>query len=454
MVLAGIQYLLLGLYLIVPVAAVFHALRRWRQGARSALAGILLTYLGGIGIGIVILLLNNRLMGGRIAALESMRLIYFIVSAMCLLRIVDRFLLRSIFHFMRIALDRHGRVKTPHQPRALLILIGQRTLMMGIVVAYVFSLMLTYRPKVVYDRVSPSMLRLDHVPVRFTAADRTRVAGWWIPARPEPAGTHGEAADQWGQRTVLLCHGVGAGKEHMLGLAWLLASRGYNVMAFDFRGHGGTGGNFISYGDRERQEVLAALAWVKANHPLQAQRVYGLGMNMGAAALLAAAAEPRGEQIDALVLYEPYARFQSLANHTAQRILPRGVAWVFERFSLPIASLHAGADLASFSPAEHASRIWPRPVLVVHGRGETFVPASEGIDLYHQAMFPKEQFWPSDTYLASRARLRRLADHHESIMLIHMFRDWLGTQHNLTSDPGAQYRTLKFLRAAEPVPVL
>ena len=57
-------------------------------------------------------------------------------------------------------------------------------------------------------------------------------------------------------------------------------------------------------------------------------------------------------------------------------------------------------------------------------------------------------------YIPARTRLRQLAGGHESIMLIHMFRDWLGTQHNVTSDTGAQYRTLKFLRSAEAAPVL
>ena len=454
MVLAGIQYLLLGLYLIIPVASIFHALKRRRNGARGAMVSIILTYLGGIALGIVIVLLNSRLMGGRMPAIEAVRLIYIIVAGMCLLRIIDRALLRGVFHFTRVPIDKLGRVRSPHHPRALLILLGQRALMMCIVVAYSFALLLTYRPKVVHDRVNPLVLKLDYVNASFTAADRTLVAGWWMPARSRPPGINDEAAGQWGRRTVLLCHGVGAGKEHMLGLAWLLANRGYNVMAFDFRGHGGTGGNFISYGDRERYEVLAALTWVKANHPGQAERVFGLGMNMGAAALLMAAGEPGGEQLDALVLYEPYARFQSLASNTARRVLPVGVSWLFERISLPIASLHAGSNLMSFSPAGNADRLWPRPVLVIHGRGETFVPVGEGMDVFQQAAFPKEQFWPADNYIPARTRLRQLAGGHESIMLIHMFRDWLGTQHNVTSDTGAQYRTLKFLRSAEAAPVL
>ena len=455
MLMAGVQYLLLGVYLIVPVASIFHALRRRRRtGSNGPLINVMLAYLGGIGIGIAVVLINGRLMGGNVPADEALRLIYLAVAAMCVLRIVDRVLLRGVFHFMRVTVDKHGRIRRPHQPRALLILLGQRVAMMGLVLAYVFALLLTYRPKVVHERVNPSVLKLPYADARFAAADRTALAGWWIPALTRPRGTEGEAAEQWGRRTVLLCHGVGAGKEHMLGMAWLLASRGYNALVFDFRGHGHSGGNFISYGDRERQDVLAALRWVKANHPGEAERVFGLGMNVGAAALLAAASETEGDGIDALVLYEPYARFETLAGVTARRLLPAGVSWLFEKISLPIASLHAGSNLMSFSPAEYAHRVWPRPVLVIHGRGETFVPVSEGMDVYQQAMWPKEQFWPADNYMASRDRLKRLSATRESAMLIQMFRDWLGTQHNVTSDTGAQYRTLKFLREAQSVPVL
>ena len=70
---------------------------------------------------------------------------------------------------------------------------------------------------------------------------------------------------------------VAAGIERELELARYLVDRGYNILVFDFRGHGQSGGNFISYGIRERFDVLAAISWIRANHQPESQRLFPVG---------------------------------------------------------------------------------------------------------------------------------------------------------------------------------
>jgi len=119
------------------------------------------------------------------------------------------------------------------------------------------------------------------------------IVGWWIPSM------HGETT-----QTVLLCPGLTSSKATELFMVRRLVDANYNVLAIDFRAHGQSGGQLISFGDLERRDVLSAVRWIHANHPKASQRLLGLGANTGAAALIAAAADPRdGQQIDAIAIY-------------------------------------------------------------------------------------------------------------------------------------------------------
>src|SRR5439155_25632311 len=146
---------------------------------------------------------------------------------------------------------------------------------------YVLATVMTYRPKVAPSENPQSMLHWQYEPVTFRATDGTRLSGWWIPA----AG--GESA-----RTVVFCHGLSATKATQLSLTRQLVPGGYNVLAFDFRAHGESGGQLTTFGDLERRDVLGAVRWLRADHPDACRRLVGLGTSTGGAALIAAAAEP------------------------------------------------------------------------------------------------------------------------------------------------------------------
>src|SRR5438270_7360360 len=80
--------------------------------------------------------------------------------------------------------------------------------------------------------------------VRFTSAqDDVRISGWFFATtatQPAPA--------------VVLCHGVWTGRRECLPLALRFLTAGYNVLCFDFRAHGLSGGRFTSVGHHETND--------------------------------------------------------------------------------------------------------------------------------------------------------------------------------------------------------
>ena len=91
-------------------------------------------------------------------------------------------------------------------------------------------------------------------------------------------------------RTVILVHELGAGKEQWLQNTTLfldLLEAGYNVLAIDLRGHGGTslpdGRLQISLEDLENSylDVSAAVGWLQARPEVDAGRVAVVGDGVG-----------------------------------------------------------------------------------------------------------------------------------------------------------------------------
>jgi len=83
---------------------------------------------------------------------------------------------------------------------------------------------------------------------------------------------------------VILLHGVVDTRQGVLGHARFLLRHGFTALTPDARGHGESGGEPISYGLRESDDVHCWATWLCQRQ--QVDRLYGLGESMGAAILL------------------------------------------------------------------------------------------------------------------------------------------------------------------------
>ncbi|QOV89652.1 alpha/beta hydrolase [Humisphaera borealis] len=296
-------------------------------------------------------------------------------------------------------------------------------LLFAIGLPYVMSLGMIYRPKVVGGQTPLQQLGTPFVDVSFEATDGTTLAGWWIPALPPPPTGPNPASrrstppataratsrpDDWGRKTVVICHGLGSSKSNQLALARDLVVNGYNVLAFDFRAHGSSGGQLCSFGDRERFDVLGAVRWLRLHRPDEAQRIVGLGVSMGGAALLAAAGDDsaEGRAIDAVSVFSTYADFASLADDITDNYLISPLGWLARNIGVPLASAHVGTDLQAFSPSRATDRLAPRPIMVVHGRGDHLIPFETGVRLFERAQLPKVRLWVGELDAENRYVIR------------------------------------------------
>jgi pimeloyl-ACP methyl ester carboxylesterase len=191
-----------------------------------------------------------------------------------------------------------------------------------------------------------------------------------------------------GGLAVVLAHGFTLSWQH--GAVWKVATRlnrSVGVVAFDFRGHGRSGGK-STLGDREVKDLDVAVAYARE---LGYQRIATVGFSMGASIVVRHAALVGG--VDAAVSVSGPGRWYYRGTYPMRRVhwaVERRVGRLITRSWLHTRVSSGRWDPVPMPPAEAAAHISPIPFLVVHGDKDPYFPVEHAHQLYEAAHEPKE----------------------------------------------------------------
>lgn len=225
---------------------------------------------------------------------------------------------------------------------------------------------------------SPADLGMEYDNVSFKSVpDDLVLRGWFLPSGDSRA-------------VIIMLHGGDMHRAdpsiNTLGVARGLFDSGFDVMMFDFRGHGESGGERTSAGYNEGKDLRGAVEYVKRRG---FERIGVLGFSMGAATALLAA--PLCNDIDAIVSDSCYA---DLAGIMGREFKARtGVPEFFLKPSLSMIKLTFGVDFNAVKPVDSVSGISPRPVFFIHGAEDTFIPLDNVHRLYEASGNPENRLW-------------------------------------------------------------
>jgi fermentation-respiration switch protein FrsA (DUF1100 family) len=218
---------------------------------------------------------------------------------------------------------------------------------------------------------SPAEYGLAFEEVAFQAADDLMLRGWWIPVTGS-------------DRAVVIMHGHGGSMDWDVHRAPALQAAGFNVLLFDFRAHGRSEGKTVSFGYLERQDVLAAVEFLRGRGM---RRIGLLGFSFGGIAAMLAA--PICPDIAAVVTDGGPARMRSaIAARGVELGAPRWLSVPLAWLIVAMASLRLRANLFHYEPVRWVGRISPRPILLIHAGQDQYLPDFD--DLYAAARPPKE----------------------------------------------------------------
>lgn len=175
---------------------------------------------------------------------------------------------------------------------------------------------------------------------------------------------------------IVLVHGMWSSRLEMADLGRDLHVMGFDVLLFDFRGHGESDASRLTLGIRERADLRAVLDWARREGYAE-DRIGWLGYSMGAATLLLEAAD--NPAIRVAVLDSPFGDLPRVLD--SQLSLHSGLPWWFNPGILACARLLYGLRTEELVPMESAEAWGSRPVLLIHGESDSIVPVEQALDL-------------------------------------------------------------------------
>ena len=148
--------------------------------------------------------------------------------------------------------------------------------------------------------------------------DNQRLSGWYIP----PISADDVAFDPDSVLLekfpgVVLCHGLGQTQDQYLPLAKDLHKAGFAVVMIDTRGQGESDPAAVTYGLRERLDVLAGVKFLRETIYIDPSKICVVGHDIGATAVLQAAA--LDSSITAVVADGLWPRFEDRAREIFTR---------------------------------------------------------------------------------------------------------------------------------------
>ena len=251
------------------------------------------------------------------------------------------------------------------------------------------------------------LMRRSRIPfedVTINSFDGTRLFGWWMSA--------GRRAP-----TVVILHGVKKNRTDVLRAALVLRRAGFNVLIFDGRAHGNSGGRYVTYGFYERRDVESAIEWLVKEKKINRNRVGLAGESMGAAIALQVAAH--NPWIRAVWADSPFASLRRITEEFVKRAtgLPVAVLNPVLWTAIQVANYRGKFDVHSVDPLALAARI-KCPVYLVHSTADQIIAASHS-EIIHSALGGEKEIWFVDG--ARHARSIRHAKREYSDRLTRFF---------------------------------
>lgn len=233
------------------------------------------------------------------------------------------------------------------------------TLVIGIVgilalllLLYQFQSALIFFPR--KDLVgTPASIGIPFESLRLKTSDGVSISAWYVESENPRA-------------TILFCHGNGGNISYSLEVIDLFHSMRFNVLVFDYRGYGESGGTPDEQG--MYQDALAAWEYLVRWRGIPPGEIVVVGRSLGGAVAgwLATEVHPR-----AVVLESAFTSLADIGS-TAYPFLP---VRLLLRYSYPT--------------VEYVRQL-QCPLLVVHSPGDEIIPFSHGERLFAEAVVPKE----------------------------------------------------------------
>ena len=184
---------------------------------------------------------------------------------------------------------------------------------------------------------------------------------------------------------VIYMHGNSSARLEVLPQLSYLLSLGVSVLSFDFGGSGKSGGDYVSLGYYERDDLATVIDYLRSTDTTSTIALWG--RSMGAATCLMHA--PRDPSIACMIVDSAFADLTQLATEMVERGKEHGVNVPGFVTSMALRMIRgsvkkqAGFDIRQCAPIRHAEQCFV-PALFVHGRDDVFIKRHHSQDIHEK----------------------------------------------------------------------
>lgn len=194
-------------------------------------------------------------------------------------------------------------------------------------------------------------------------------------------------------KTVVFVHGISGSRLMGLWYAPLYIKAGYNVLLYDSRASGESGGNSVSWGFYEKYDLDQWIDWVEEQNPKGSIGVHGVSMG-AATALMHAEMNETVRRVDFYIADSSYSDLEELLTQQISAAVslgdPHWVKLLLTYFGI-IAKWQSGFAYQEVSPVRAVQNV-TTPILYIHGNDDALVPAYMSEQLYRATKGYKEKY--------------------------------------------------------------
>jgi len=225
------------------------------------------------------------------------------------------------------------------------------------------GLMKLYQNPKQRHRSTPEEFGIRFQEIRFPTANDCNLYGWWMPA---PKAEFDSAP------TLILAHGWGRNVDRMLPYIRNLRPGNYHLLAFDARNHGSSDSDRYSSLPKFAEDIRAAVDFVEKQVGAPATKIGVLGLSLGgAAAIYAAALDQRISSVVTVGAFAHPAEIMRLESRRRHIPYFPVVLLMFQYVQFKI-----GARFEQIAPVNNIRKTDAR-ILLVHGEQDTIVPLEQ-----------------------------------------------------------------------------
>jgi uncharacterized protein len=205
------------------------------------------------------------------------------------------------------------------------------------------------------------------------------------------------------KNTIILVHGLGGSRYTSLKYIDMYLDKGFNILIYDSRDHGHSGGKNITYGFSEKYDLDR---WVSYIYSKNKGGIIGVhGESLGAAtAILHSSLNEDNKKVNFYIADSSYSDLKQLFTLRLKEDykIKNTLAIDFILFyAEKINKLNNQFTFKEASPIENIKDI-STPILFIHGENDTFIPKSMSEDLYNLKSTSKSIYIaPNSDHLAS-----------------------------------------------------